>query len=210
MYSRGYRYQFSHSLFAVSNIRYPVHKDEQNTKPVVFLLSDRVIKGKNYLQDSSEILLTWNIAGATEKTWATMLSAHKHPPCYSPHDKNKWHHLISSLSVLPLQAGWRASRERLGKAQMKRVGRQKHIEASPCCSAPSIMHSITVQYWLGFLAGKTLLGINPQRNAMAPEDADEPQGLQGEYPCSLPSPKLKAEPIKSSAEYWICGGAAQY
>lgn len=132
------------------------------------------LREKNYLQDSSEILLTWNIAGATEKTWATMLSAHKHPPCYSPHDKNKWHHLISSLSVLPLQAGWRASRERLGKAQTKWVGRQKQIEASPCCSAPSIMHSVTVQYWLGFLAGKTLLGINPQRNAVALEDADEP------------------------------------
>lgn len=70
-----------------------------------------------------------------------MLSAHKHPLCYRPHDWNKWHHLISSFSLLPLQAGWRASRERLGKAQMKRVGRRKHIEASPCCFTLSY-------YWL--------------------------------------------------------------
>lgn len=57
---------------------------------------------------------------------------------------------------------------------MKRVGRSKHIEASPCCSAPSVTHSITVQYRLGFLAGKTLSGINPQRDATALEATDEP------------------------------------
>lgn len=32
--------------------------------------------GKNYLQDSSDMMLTWNIA-ADEKTWTTMPSAAK-------------------------------------------------------------------------------------------------------------------------------------
>lgn len=55
-------------LFAVTNIKHPVYKDEQNIKTVVLLLSDRVIKRKISVQDSSETALTQNTAGATEKT----------------------------------------------------------------------------------------------------------------------------------------------
>lgn len=144
----------------------------ENIKTFIFFFSDRVIKGKKSLQDSSDTMLTWNIAAAMQKH-EPGCRQHVNSPILQP----SWREQIApsrQLSqCLATTDRMRSIKGKIRQGTDEASGKNKTHWSITLLLCSYLLNNCAL---LARVSGrkKTLSGINPQRDAMAPEAANEP------------------------------------